>query len=71
MAFLLPCFIVKIPNTSCFATFAFERSLAKVFLLMLFIYPCVILTARGEVYIVRGVSVDETSESAAVAQKIA
>ncbi|MEE2654322.1 MAG: DUF2066 domain-containing protein [Pseudomonadota bacterium] len=71
MAFLLPCFIVKIPNTSCFATFAFERSLAKVFLLMLLIYPCVILTARGEVYIVRGVSVDETSESAAVAQKIA
>ena len=71
MAFLLPCFIVKIPNTSCFATFAFERSLAKVFLLMLLIYPCVILTARGEVYVVRGVSVDETSESAAAAQKIA
>ena len=71
MAFLLPCFIVKIPNNSCFATFAFERPLAKVFLLLLFIYPCVIFAARGEVYIVRGVSVDETSNSAAAAQKIA
>ena len=62
---------MKIPNNSCFATFAFERPLAKVFLLILFIYPCVTFAARGEVYIVRGVSVDEISESAAVAQKIA
>ncbi len=34
-------------------------------------YPCVTFAVRGEVYIVRGVSVDETSESASAAQKIA
>lgn len=62
---------MKIPNTICFATFAFEKPLAKVFFVILLMYPCVTFAVRGEVYIVRGVSVDETSESASAAQKIA
>ena len=71
MVYYLPWFVEKIPDNSRFATFTFERILTVVFIASLLAFPLQVLAEPQAAYIINNISVDETSKSAAIAQKIA
>ena len=67
----LPWFVEKIPDNSRFATFTFERILTVVFIASFLAFPLQVLAEPQAAYIINNISVDETSKSAALAQKSA
>ena len=71
MVYYLPWFVEKIPDNSRFATFTFERILTGVFIASFLAFPLQVLAEPQAAYIINNISVDETSKSAAIAQKIA
>tara|TARA_A100001037_G_scaffold170331_1_gene152990 strand:+ start:4104 stop:5261 length:1158 start_codon:yes stop_codon:yes gene_type:complete len=67
----LPWFVEKIPDNSRFATFTFKRILTVVFIASFLTFPLQVLAEPQAAYIINNISVDETSKSAAIAQRLA